>query len=161
MEAIWHDPTGCPRKFWRRLGWTSGYNDLCSLDPGLIDQPAPTSRPIRKALVLRDLIEGDITDWHRPGGGPSGQHRQSGWHLRLLPQPQGDFQSRHDPHINPNARGRTQPKRGRKPLFDPQLVAGFDGSRRGLLYWYRNDAEAEPDSLHTVIIYATSGGFLA
>jgi hypothetical protein len=27
-----------------------------------------------------------------------------------------------------------------------------------LLQWYRNDAEAEPDLLHIVIIHSTSGG---
>jgi hypothetical protein len=27
------------------------------------------------------------------------------------------------PNINPNVRGRTQPKRGRKPLFDPAILA--------------------------------------
>jgi hypothetical protein len=41
----------------------------------------------------------------------------------------------------------------------PQLVAGFDGVRWALFFWYRNDAGAEPVSLDIVMIYAPSGVF--
>jgi len=47
------------------------------------------------------------------------------------------------------------------PGVGAQLVAGFDGSRRGFLWRYRNNAEAKPYSLHIVIICAVSGCFLA
>src|SRR3954453_18611281 len=72
------------------------------------------------AAVARGLTRGDA---HRPRDWPgsSGRHRQSGWRLRLPGQPQAIFNRGMIPNINPNVRGRKQPKRGRKPFFDPAI----------------------------------------
>jgi hypothetical protein len=62
-------------------------------------------------------------DAHGPDGGhrPSGQHRQLDGVYDCRANRKAIFNRGMVPNINPNPRGRKQPKRGRKAIIDPAI----------------------------------------